>query len=744
MNYCILIELSQTQVTFSAYTGGEGGFVPYGEVNRPLAVWFSGNNMVIGKDAQKAALSNQPNAFTNLFQQMKSRKQFNYANETHEYNKLLLFTLRAGLREFFVQNMYNSQGSLEDNVAYVPLLLMFGPDMDDSSCAVVMSQLKDNGFGNVRRVYENEYILRYLSYQSQPEAKVILSSDGSTLYGEWYESTKKECSFLLPNAGKDPRVDKLLGLIWERSEAMYHWLSFENEKKAIMEVANRFIQSGESTVNSNLQLSDGNLYPYYLDKSDLSLLNNTTDAQVLNALNRNLNGIDKENCCVVLKGMAMNNKYLYELLVSEYPHVVRLDDSQQKVALQQLLDECKQMNFDFAQATSVKVTPTEPLPASIIPTKPCYPSEPLGEDPQTVPEVDASRPSQPVVPSGMDKREFRMLKANVLTCQKNGKNAQAKAEIAAFRQQMHDKGVFDFDQELEAMEVQRVDSVQPLKPKNSSNIDANILTHAQPSGKDNQLFRMLKATIQTHIRNGNIAQVKAEIANFRREMHTKNITAFDAELDAIKIKIAKKTGSSQPQSVRSVSSSEVSHSVQLSRVVEPSGKDLQQFRMLSATVKTYLNQGSVAKAQSEIGKFRQQMHEKGITAFKQDLDKLVAQVEGRGIASSSQFPTEHRSAQKGDTDEGTLLMRSGKIQEADEWFRKNGEPAKANECKRLKLWMRFIVPYKNDIVPTAKSHNRTKAVSRAKEIEEYIAIYKRYGMDASDLVEMVNAYKKIY
>lgn len=46
MNYCILIELSQTQVTFSAYTGGEGGFVPYGEVNRPLAVWFSGNNMV--------------------------------------------------------------------------------------------------------------------------------------------------------------------------------------------------------------------------------------------------------------------------------------------------------------------------------------------------------------------------------------------------------------------------------------------------------------------------------------------------------------------------------------------------------------------------------------------------------------------------------------------------------------------------------------------------------------------------
>lgn len=204
MEYCILTELSRTHVTFSAYKGGEGGFVPYGETHRPLAVWFSGNSVVTGKDAKQQALIGTPNAFTDLFERMKHPGHFNYAGESHDNNKLVLYTLRAGMKEFLINELLGCCGDLEGNVASLPLVMMFAPDLAGHA-AVVLSQLRDNGFSNVMQASEDEYLLRALPPSGN--ARLVLSSDGENLFGNVYADGK--CMSALPCPKADAtRVSK--------------------------------------------------------------------------------------------------------------------------------------------------------------------------------------------------------------------------------------------------------------------------------------------------------------------------------------------------------------------------------------------------------------------------------------------------------------------------------------------------------------------------------------------------------
>ena len=181
MPYSLLIRISHKTISFSANKDGEGDFVPYGEPIRPLAVWFLGSSVTIGADAKHQALMGTSNAFYHIFDRMKEPgKRFEYANETHDYNKLLLYTIRAGVEEFLVKEMMNSLGQMEDNIGHLPILVAFGMDVTANERNVVTGQLQRNGFGNIKVIDEDSYLIRSLKkkgdvYQKRPLKKESLS-----------------------------------------------------------------------------------------------------------------------------------------------------------------------------------------------------------------------------------------------------------------------------------------------------------------------------------------------------------------------------------------------------------------------------------------------------------------------------------------------------------------------------------------------------------------------------------------
>lgn len=486
MGYCVLVEISQTNITFSAYTGGESGFVPYGGEHRPLAVWFSGSSVIIGQDAKQQAMQRTPNAFYNLFDQMKSLGQFDYANETHDYNKLVLYTIRAGLKEFFMNVLRNSQGALEDNIAHLPLVIIFGADMDHSLRSVVVTQLKDNGFGNIWTVEEDEYIISSLpSSKTNGQSNMVLSSDGVSLYGALYSQGKNIDNFVLKGSGRDPRVDKLAELIWERTMAENDWLMFESELPELQKAANRYIMSGEDDWNSNVTLSNGSSYPYYLNKADLDLYNRINDTGLVQKLLEHVSAahIDKRKCNVILKGLAANNKYLYEMLNPEFVSLFILGKDLRKKYFSTLLDDCKARKFKFKSQ---------------------------GKNPDTNNAINVS------VITKRDEREFKKLKLSIETYKQNGNAKQALKEAEEFLAKMHTRNLNQFDKEVE----QLLDGIE---------VDKDVAP-IEPSSLDKRNFRVLKAQVNTLISNGKQQQARKEIDNFKREMREKGITFFDVEL----------------------------------------------------------------------------------------------------------------------------------------------------------------------------------------------------------------------
>lgn len=593
MQYCVLIELGQTTVTFSAYTGGDDGFKPYGDSQRPLAVWFSGSSVIIGRDADEQAIKGTPNAFRDLFRQMKSIGHFDYANEVHDYNKLVLFTLRAGLKEFFSDRLLNSQGTLEDNIGNLPLLLMFGADMDDDMCAVVESQLRDNGFGNVLRVHEDDYVLRTLPAMYS-QNRLVLSSDGDWLFGDIYVGRKQVSSFKIADAGRDPRVNKLADLIWERTQAENDWLDFKKELPELQRAANRFILSDDSTFDGDVLLSNGQHYHYYLERADLRQFNQKDDAELLRTLYSYVSEFtNRDDCCVILKGQATMNKYLIEKLKPNFSQVL-VDNKLMDASRSLLLEECKALDFKFAggkakvrKAESVEVVNKAPD---------------AGAQPAQSAKVTA--------PTKRDERDFKMLKLDVETHLANGRNAQAAAAVKSFLDAMHTKGVDAFDSEAAALL-----KTAPAETKASKAADAHAQS-AEPTGKERRAMRILEATVNTLLANGQAAKAKAEIAAFRKEMHANGITAFDVDLDNM-------VRSAVPAKSDSKTVAPTKASVQ---TTEPTGKDKRDMRMLEATVSTLITKGQAAKAKVEIAAFRKEMHAKGITAFDAQLDQLTQKV----------------------------------------------------------------------------------------------------------------------
>lgn len=502
MNYCILVELSRKSIAFSYYTDDIDKFEPYGdEPVKPLAVWFSGSSVIVGTDAKNEAQKGTSNAFYDLFELMERQEHFSYANEKHEYKKLILYTIRAGLREFFIRVMLNTLGTLDENIAKLPLLLVIGSDVELNERNVLMKQLRDNGFGNVSEISEDRYIIHsfYKEKAFDLQLSLILSSDGEHIYGTVYKGIKSVENFICKNAGKDPRVDKLANLAWERTQAENDWLKLENEMPELRNAAIKFIQSGDIECNDNITLSNGYEYSFYLTREDLNLYNQNDGGHIVQEIvNRVIQHGDKQTCLAVLKDKAASNRYLQDLLQSEFRVLKILDKTNKAIVMERIVKWCKEKTFLFAR--------------SYPPTVPVY--------------VD----SEPVTgaPTKRDERNFKMLALSVETYLRNGDTRSARHEAEEFLKEMHERHINEFDARVEQLLPKNKPTGVPATESTSKP------TAVPPSPRDNRSFKILLKSVETSTKNGITEKTISEINAFIQEMHGKSVYAFDEEAEKMK------------------------------------------------------------------------------------------------------------------------------------------------------------------------------------------------------------------
>lgn len=475
-----------------------GRFEPFDkdEPSKPLAVWFNGSSVIIGDDAKREARRETPNAFYDLLGWMQKQGHFDYANEKHEYNKLILYTIRAGLRDFYTRKLLNSEGSLDENMPHVPLLISTGSDIEDNESSVIINQLYDNGFGNIKKINFDSFIID--TFGKNGDTYLILSGFGEDVVAKIY-SSRHEDKFILRNAGKDPRVDKLAWLIWERTQAESNYLEFDNEIEELRSAAKNFIYSGESEVDDNIVLSDRAEYSYYLTKDDMRLFNQDDSALFLNELINRVNQyVPRLQCRVILKGVLATNKYLLEKLRPEFHDIKVMEKDDIRNVFDKIVGWCKANDFKFDRDSKPVGTPSG------------------GNAPKNKRHEE---PAAPVSPSKRDERDFNILKKQVEAYKSGCEYDKALAATKEFASQMKSKSLACFDDEIEKIKTEleklvgKKDSVSPV---------------------DERKFKHLQRIVSVFASKGDYNSAVEEIGNLCRDFAQRGVSAFDGKLSQLK------------------------------------------------------------------------------------------------------------------------------------------------------------------------------------------------------------------
>lgn len=644
MNYCVLVEINKFTINFSYYTDGTGRFEPFDkdEPAKPLAVWFSGNSVIIGEDAKREAKRDTPNAFYDLLGWMQKQGHFDYANEKHEYNKLILYTIRAGLRDFYSRILLNSEGSLDENMSHIPLLVTMGADIKDNESAVIVNQLHDNGFGNVHKIDFDRFIVEADRHADDSCTHLILSGYGDDVIAKIY-SRGHEDKFLLRNAGRDPRVDKLADLIWNRTQAENNFLVFDDEIEELRRAAKAFIYSGESEVNRNIVLSDGNEYPYFLTNEDMRLFNKGESSLFLNELINHVSQYaTRQKCRVVLKGVLATNKYLSDILRPEFPYIKLLEKDDIRDVLNKIIEWCRTNNFKFAKGSRRTATPSNGNVSQN--TSVSLPEERHGQKAATG-------------PSKRDERDFNILKKQVEAHKNSSEYDKALDITKEFIMQMAAKGLTCFDSETEKMKAE----LEELANRENS-----------VSPGDERKFKHLERIVAMYVNKGDFSHAIEEIDNLSKDFAKKGVNALVRQLAQIKGEV-----------------------------------------MAMMRTKT----GSRAD----------------VTASKR---KTTA-------AKTPSSPKADRATSAKKEDEGILLMREGKYKEARDKFRADNRKAEANDCTEIIKWQRLFATYKAEVASISQTGNKAKAKSRMDEIRTYVSLYKKYGIDTTELMRTIKELEKI-
>lgn len=649
MNFCILIELSKERISFLySRSDSDNGFVPFVEQSPlPLAIYCSGNQMEIGQFAVDEANKHNPNAYVDVFGQMRKGGTFKYRGEEVPNNMLLYSAIQRYLSSFFDSTLIGQKGRLDQNVSTMPICFLFHADIEENERLFVKDSFLNSGFANVGTRDLDKLAMR--TSKAASAYSICVTSNGEDLFVNIYDQKGNRLeSKLIRDRGRDPRMKVAIDKLWDSIGYDNYYLKIEKERPILEQVAERFLDSGNTSLNENVVLSDGNAYNVALYLSELEQFSVKDDGKAIYDVLRTLaeKSIKTSDCTIFLQGKAAHNSFFSNMFKKEFDKVISVDNAKHADILAALLKEIEALDYKIAdKEEGITVAPPPPPPP------------PPALDPKEQSEKKL------VPPTPRDIRDFKILKISIGTYIANGKIKQGQKDIQAFTQRMHDKGVIAFDDELKTLS----DQLKKQPTNTSSPSEPQEVKAEPPTKRDERDMKMLRMEVATYLRNGETRKIKPAVQAFRQKMHEKGIHSFDEELQSLE-----------------------------------KGEDPQQ---------------APSKAES-----------------KSPAPSKVSTSTQKKVARTAAKPT---------LDEGTRLMQSEDFKGARDWFRANNQRAKADDCTTIIHWLRFLPVYESELSVTIDTRNKDKARTRVKEIKGIINLYNKYGVDASTLTKLEDAYKRV-
>lgn len=358
MKYCLLIHISRDFISFLYNKEGDKVFVPYGEEPiKPLAVYCQGNEISIGKFALSEAQKGNKFAHANLFDAISSTELIEYKGQKYDINKLLFFAMEKYVAEFFDKILMRSEGSLEDNRAHFPVVLLFNPDLRFHERNYVVKSLIGGGYSNLLRVNASSLYEKVIESQLTPNSiPIFVGSDGYNLYCESERAELPEI-IMMEKVCMDPRVDRALRIM--RMDILHQGYDEyrsdkEADKKLLRKRATDFLNSSQREKMFSAQLSDGFTYDLFLERSVFGISSGSISDEAMIAVDNlktalTATGNQISQCCIVLADREASTDYVANLFRHYFNNVICITDKQRILALQMLVDKVVSYNYEFSQ-----------------------------------------------------------------------------------------------------------------------------------------------------------------------------------------------------------------------------------------------------------------------------------------------------------------------------------------------------------------------------------------------------------
>ena len=518
MKFCILIELSKGKISFLYNrSDGESKFAPFtgDSPTLPLAIYCFGNDIQIGQFAIEEALKQCPNAYTDVFQTMKTVGTYKYKGNEYHYNTLLKNAIEKYLTYFFDSVLIGQYGRLEENIASMPICFVFNSDIDENERLFVKDSFEKGGYSNIATIDYDRIVVEASKFSTS--YAVCVTSNGKDLFMSLYETKTHKYlgSTVMPNCGKDPRVEFAVDKLWESLGYDNYYLSLETERPILTKLAEEFLSSGELEFQQDVLFTDGHARECFLSIRQLDDYRYHDDGKVVADLKNLLKkqNISPLDCTVVMKGKAANNGYFKRIFNGEFHSLMNVNDSFHTKVISQLLRDIQELDYKLNRKHPISEEPVQPktTPASI-------------------------------------KREVRIKMAEIKGKIRARHFAEAKKLANKLLGHLHKQNLDMWDGEIRSL-IKDITQKEDIKAPINQGIGESPNEAPEPQVKTPKLnsedckkyqreVRRQIAEAKASIRKGNRRAAETSLRVLKKTMNDKGFSSFDNSIDEVLATIA--------------------------------------------------------------------------------------------------------------------------------------------------------------------------------------------------------------
>lgn len=721
-DFRIIIFVSHRSISFEYFLRDGAAKVepiPYKDCRwpEPMAFYCSNMETMVGRAASSAYHSGTPNAFFGYFEHLPKNLFYTRGGSQKPFAKIFLDAAEEIFTSFFREQLLNNRGGLSDNRNTMPVMIVCEEDVKPNERAHLAKLFRDAGYSKSKVISYKKFVEKYAretlsrQYNSDYVLEVWTEGEDMTLALIDLRNPKDSPTVILENLGRDPRIEFVKDKIWNDMVGANGFLEREREEEAIERAAVEFINGTEIIFDGQIRASDDMLYNYWLNRHEINRTDTEDSAQIKRGVSNFLrqNGLqDREGILLVLRGSTANNSYFETNLTNGFDQIFRSSKNSRENVRELIMKE----PIPFVQAGESDIHE----PSGRVETqrrKEAPVAEETSRKPESQKKPEPKRPETPT-PKPAPPKSPEPPKTPV---------------------------------KPKAPEIPKTPQ-PPTTPEHENSQEEGLFKKFR---KD---WRAIKADADGKIRNGMLGGALSNLQDFLKTVENQSMPELVEEIKG-KIDSLKKEKPSQPSEPVEVVKPAPSRNWKRDWRLEKAnangkfstGKTADGIRLLNDFLKKAEKEDCpneiLEEVRNEIKKHQPPPIPPGTPVNPSGVN--------RGGNRATPPPIPPQMSGGGNTrvkppkfvSEGEKLIKEGKLKEAREWYRAEGDTEKADVLNELVRSERSVKARKASLETYRKAPNSDQTKKIVAELDQYIAKCMDIGYVPVDVKKLRDEYKKL-